>query len=86
MQTIIPEEIIRILPKGIMTIPKKFRQALGFNENGLARVREEKGKLVIEPVFALPYKVRTYTNEEIDKFLAFDKKESAELKKKKLLP
>ncbi|OGG20936.1 hypothetical protein A3D03_04235 [Candidatus Gottesmanbacteria bacterium RIFCSPHIGHO2_02_FULL_40_13] len=79
------EEIIKILPKGIMTIPKKFREALGFEENGLARIRQDKGKLVLEPVRTLPYPVRTYTKEEVEKFTALDKKESTMLRKKKLL-
>ena len=86
MQVQQQEEIIKILPKGIMTIPKKFREALGFVENGLARVKQEKGRLVLEPVRTLPYPVRTYTKEEIEEFIALDKKESIELKRKKLLP
>jgi len=86
MQTISQEEIIKILPKGLMTIPKKFRRALGFEENGLARVKKEKGRLIVEPIFTLPYKVRSYTDQEIDEFIELDKRESKGLKKKKLLP
>jgi len=85
MQVSMQEEIIKILPKGIMTIPKKFRESLGFAENGLARVKEEKGRLILEPVRTLPYPVRRYTDEEIEEFIALDKSESEELRKKKLL-
>lgn len=54
MQTQIQEEIIKILPKGIMTIPKKFREKLGFGENSWVRVKEEKGRLILERVYFLP--------------------------------
>lgn len=85
MQTQARGEIVRILPKGIMTIPKKFRETLGLVENGLARIKTEKGRLIVEPVRILPYPVRTYTNEEIKEFIAQDKQETKELKQKKLL-
>lgn len=88
MQTNIPinqEEIIKFQPKGLLTIPKKFRQNLGFEEKALVRIKAEKGRLIIEPVRTLPYPVRSYTDTEIKEFLAFDRKESEELKKKKSL-
>jgi len=85
MQTQIQEEIIKILPKGIMTIPKKFREKLGFDIEGLARVKEEKGRLIVEPVRMLPYPVRSYTDEEINEFIDLDRKETKILRKKKLL-
>ena len=79
------EEIIKVLPKGLITIPKKLRQSVGLRENGLARIKKEKGKLVIEPVTILSYPVRSYTEEEIEEFLETDRKEGLELKKMKLL-
>ena len=86
MQTTSSEEIVRILPKGIMTIPKKLRVELGFEENGMARIKKEKGRLVIEPVRTLPYRVRSYTDQEIDEFIKLDREESDSLGQKKLLP
>lgn len=85
MPQLIQEEIIRLQPKGLLTIPKKLRQELGFEENGLARVRKKGRSLVIEPVRTLPYPVRSYTNKEIEEFLALDKEEAQKLKKKGLL-
>lgn len=85
MQTISQEEIIRILPKGVMTIPKRLRQSVGFSENSLARIKEESGKLILEPVFTAPYPIRTYKGKEVDEFFRLDRKETKELKKKKLL-
>ncbi len=86
MQTATAEEIVRILPKGIMTIPKKMRTSVGLAENGLARVREEKGRLIIEPIYTLPYPVRQYTDKEIEEFFALDDKETNRLKRRGLLP
>lgn len=85
MQPIIAEEIVKIQPKGLLTIPKEFRLELGLEENTLARLKKEKGRLIIEPVRLLPYSVRRYTDEEIEGFLALDAKETKELKKNGIL-
>ncbi len=84
MQQLPLEEIVKIQPKGLITIPKKFRTEL-FEENGLARVRKEKGRLILEPVRTLPYPVRRYTNEDIKEFIALDANETKKLKAKGLL-
>ena len=85
MQQITQEEIVKVQPKGLVTIPKKLRQKVGLEENGLIRVKEEKGRLVLEPVHTLPYPVRSYTQADIKEFLEFDKKETKKLNKKGLL-
>lgn len=76
MQISSQADIVKILPKGLITIPKRLRVELGFVENGLARVKKDKGRLVVEPVRTLPYPVRSYTDKEIAEFLALDAKES----------
>ncbi|OGM14452.1 hypothetical protein A3D84_04020 [Candidatus Woesebacteria bacterium RIFCSPHIGHO2_02_FULL_42_20] len=83
MQTI-QEQIVKIQPKGLITIPKAFRKAL-FEENGLARVTKLKRAIVIEPVRTLPYPVRSYTDREIEEFVQLDKDETKILKAKGLL-
>lgn len=85
MQQITQEEIIKIQPKGLVTIPKKLRQKLGFAENSLIRLKEEKGRLIMESVRALPYPIRSYTDDEVDQFFELDEKESKDLRKKGLL-
>lgn len=85
MQQIAQEEIIKMQTKGLVTIPKKMRQRLGFEENSLVRVKEERGRVVIEPVRTLPYPVRSYTNQEIKEFIALDTSETKVLRKKGLL-
>ncbi len=37
MQQIIQEEIVKIQPKGLVTIPKKLREQLGFEGNSYFR-------------------------------------------------
>lgn len=85
MQKLISEEIVKIQPKGLITIPVNLRKELGFDESGLARVKKEKGRLIVEPVRTLPYPVRAYTKEEIKEFIKLDRKEAKGLKKKGLL-
>lgn len=84
MQTI-ADEIVKIQPRGLFTIPKKLRIRLGLSDNSLVKVKEEKGKLIVEPMRALPYPVRSYTDEDIREFIELDKKESEALRKKGLL-
>lgn len=73
------EQIIQFQPKGLITIPKKLREAVGLQERAIARIKEEKGRLIIEPVRTLPYPVRGYTDEEIREFINLDRKESKQL-------
>lgn len=82
---ILSTDIVKIQSKGLLTIPKKIRQNLGFEENSLVRVIEEKGRVVIEPIRTLPYPVRIYTRDEINEFLELDKKETKTLRRKGLL-
>lgn len=80
-----PEELIRLQPKGLMTIPKKFREALDLREKSFIRIKKEPTRLIIEPVRILSYPVRSYTNEELKTFFELDERESKSLQKKKLL-
>jgi len=85
MQQLIQDEIVKIQSKGLVTLPKKLRQKIGLEKDSLVRVKEEKGRLVIEPVRTLPYLVRSYKEEEVKEFLEFDKEQTKDLKKKGLL-
>lgn len=72
------EQIIQFQPKGLITVPKKLREAVGLGERALARIKEEKGRLIIEPVRTLPYSVRGYTDQEIKEFVKLDREERSE--------
>lgn len=78
------EEIIKIQPRGVITIPRRFRGG-EFGENNLVRVRKAGGNLVLEPVTTLKYTVRRYTDTEVEEFLDEDKRETDELRKKGIL-
>ena len=48
MQQIISrEEIVRILPKGLMTIPISLRRKFGLKDNGLIKLVEDRGRLIM---------------------------------------
>lgn len=80
MQQVLQNELVKLQPKGLITIPKKIRQSLGFEENGIVRLTSDKGRLIIEPVRMLSYPVRSYTNSEVKEFVEFDKEETKKLK------
>lgn len=82
MRALTQEEIISLQPKGLITIPKKFRQEIGLTDKSIIKIKKEGNRLIIEPVTTIPYPVRTYTKEEIKEFLALDRKQSRQLKKK----
>lgn len=85
MQTLPIEEIASFQPKGVLTIPKKIRDAVGVVDRSLVRIRADQGKITIEPVRTLPYPVRSYTDAEIDEFFALDQAESKELRRRGIL-
>lgn len=85
MQQLIQDKIIKLQPRGVLTIPKKFRQSLGLEENTLIRIKKDKWRLIIEQVRTLSYPVRSYTNEDLCQFFELDAEEAKKLKKKSLL-
>lgn len=85
MQNLFTEDFVKLQPKGLLTIPKKFREELGLEENKLVRIRKEKGRLILEPVRTLPYPVRGYTRGELEEFLKLDQKETEDLKRKRIV-
>ncbi len=80
----IVQEIIKVQPRGIITIPRKFRDA-DFDENSFVRVRKEKRTLVIEPVQVIGYSARSYTDQEVNEFFELDDQETKKLKAKGVL-
>ena len=85
MQLSTADEIIKVQPKGLITIPKKLRESVGLSDRSLVRISTDKGRLIIEPVRALPYPVRSYTDKELDEFLAFDEEQGRELRRRKII-
>lgn len=63
---------LKVLAKGMVTLPKKWRDDLGIENGSLVKARKEGNKLVIEvqPRKLAPYRV--YSDAEIDEFLKDD--------------
>lgn len=73
--------LVKILPKGLVTIPKKLRLEVGLGENSLARIKKEGKRLILEPVNIVSYPLRDYSTEEINNFIKEDRL-SPQLKRK----
>jgi AbrB family looped-hinge helix DNA binding protein len=62
------EAWLKVLAKGMVTLPKKWRDELGIENGSLVKARKEGNKLIIEvqPRKLAPYRV--YSDAEIDEF------------------
>lgn len=71
LQAIVQDEAwIKILPKGLITIPKKIREKLGLKEGDVAQVKVLKNTMIIKPRESVKY--RLFTNEEIKQWVKDD--------------
>ena len=73
------EEIVKMQPRGLLTIPRRFRDEK-FGGNRFVKVKKVRGGLMLEPVTVLGYAARKYTDSEMDEFFELDEKETKELK------
>ena len=73
MHTIAHRKVVRTLPKGQITIPREFREALGIGPETLLGVELVDDHLEIAPLGETGEKLRRYTNDDIARFLEEDK-------------
>lgn len=72
--TINQEEWLKVLGKGMVTLPKKWRDELGIEEGAVVKAKKEGNKVVIEaPQDQKKAPYRIYTDAEINEFLKEDK-------------
>lgn len=71
LNPIIQEEWLRVLGKGMITIPKKWRDALGFDTGDMLKARKEPTKIIIE-IADKPAPYRVYSKKELNQFLKDD--------------
>ncbi|MBI4306376.1 MAG: hypothetical protein HY678_08670 [Chloroflexi bacterium] len=71
-QTKARRKVVKTLPRGQVTIPGEFREALGIEAETLLSVSLVGDHLEIAPL-RLSADLRRYTEEEIDRFLEEDK-------------
>ena len=65
-------KVVKTLAKGLVTIPREFREALGIETETLLSISLVGDHLELAPLF-WGEELRRYTEEEIDRFLAEDK-------------
>lgn len=65
------EEYLRILSKGMVTIPKAWRDELGIEEGVIVKAQKLGNRLVIEPQAAsVPYRI--FSDQQIEEWLKED--------------
>lgn len=66
------EEWLRILDKGMVTIPKTWREELGLSKGEIVRARKQGNSVIIESQQEqVPYRV--YSSQEITRFVKDDR-------------
>ena len=66
------EQWLRVLDKGMVTIPKKWREELGFKKGKVIKAKKMGRRIFIEPAEEeAPYRI--YTDKEIAAFIKEDK-------------
>ena len=74
------QEWLKVLGKGMITIPKEWRDELGFKEGDVVKAKKEGNRVVIELAEGdIPY--RTFSDEEIEDWLKEDKLQKTLAKK-----
>lgn len=73
-QTIVAtnQEWLKVLGKGMVTIPKQWRDELGLQEGDIVKAKKEGNRVVIEPRQENLAPYRVYSTAEIDAFLKED--------------
>lgn len=74
------EEYLRILGKGMVTIPKAWRDELGLKEGEIVKAQKIGNRMIIESgAEGVPYRI--FSNEEIEEWLNEDRLPKALAKK-----
>lgn len=71
MPVLLQSQWVKILSKGLITIPKEFREALDLKEGEIARVKKVGRRLVVEPREVADYEL--YSDKEFKQMLKDDK-------------
>lgn len=66
------EEWLKVLGKGMVTLPKKWRDELGLEEGDVVKAKKEGDKIVIENLQTSKTPYRVFSSIEIDEFLRED--------------
>lgn len=72
-----------MLGKGMVTIPKQWREELGIEEGEVVKARKEGNTVIIEPSQSKSVPYRVYSDSEIEEFLQEDRLPTSLAKKVK---
>lgn len=67
------EEWLKVLGKGMITLPKRWRDQMGIESGNIIKAKKEGDKVIIETQLAKRAPYRVYSKAEIDEFLKDDK-------------
>jgi AbrB family looped-hinge helix DNA binding protein len=76
------EEWLKILTKGLVTLPKNWRNQLNLNEGSIVKAKKVGNKIIIEAK-EKPVPYRLYSKKELSQFLKDDQLPKKLLKKLK---
>lgn len=68
----IDQEWLKVLGKGMVTLPKKWRKEMGIEEGDIVKAKKEGNTVVIEPQGKSLAPYRIYSDSEIEEFLQAD--------------
>jgi len=66
------EEWLKVLGKGMVTLPKKWRDELRITTGDIIKAKKEGKKVIIEAIYTNLAPYRVYTDKEIDMFIQED--------------
>lgn len=67
------QEWLKVLGKGMITIPKQWREELRIEEGTVVKAKKEGNKVIIESQQTPPVPYRIYSDAEINRFLKEDR-------------
>lgn len=70
-KALVQEEWVKILGKGMITIPKSFRDELNFKEGDVAKIKKVGRRIIIEPRDETNYRI--YSDKELKEMLKEDR-------------
>lgn len=74
------EEWLKVLSKGLVTIPKAWREELGIKSGGNVKASKVGNTVVLEPVIEYA-PIRHYTDKQVEEFLREDEKQRKQIDK-----
>lgn len=73
IQTNLNQEVwVKVLGKGMVTLPKKWRDELGIENGDIVKARKEGKRVILEPQKPENVPYRVYSDDEIETFLKDD--------------